>query len=92
MMPREFREEVFRRASPDLSRGSLTVAVEHYEQIGWTLRAHIADCIQLAHRIEVASKSRMENGAKTEESLVGIRRGQIMIGNRRAEAIRPWVE
>jgi hypothetical protein len=92
MTPRQFREEVFRRAGPDLSQSSLTAAVEHYEEIGQTLRGHIADCIRLADRIEVASKGRMEDGAKTEESLVGIRRGQIMISNRRAQAIRPWVE
>jgi hypothetical protein len=30
MTPRQFREEVFRRAGPDLSQSSLTAAVEHY--------------------------------------------------------------
>jgi hypothetical protein len=94
MTPREFREEVFKSASPDLSHSSLTEAVDHYiETRGMRLlRGHIAECLQLADRFEMSSKGKTSDGTQVEGSFVHIKRGQIMINDRRAEAIRPWVQ
>jgi hypothetical protein len=94
MTPREFREEVFKTAGPDLSHSSLTGAVDHYIETRGTqlLRGHIAECLQLADRFEISSKGKTSENARVEESFVHIKRGQIMISDRRAEAIRPWVQ